>query len=168
MFHDCVKHRNRAAFLGVITSLGPSPYRQGLPYQPTTRPWSPHVVGCRHLGPGTCRSTTKRRDGHHSPRGRTTRPPNGGMASLEVRHANSQLLKVQNPHRYQCGGRHRAGCGACEYGPGAAGDEILATGNKGDATARQNSPSTSRTDPLPVQNSLCSRKIAPFWRVLRV
>ena len=43
MFHDCVKHRNRGAFLGVITSLGPSPYGQGLPYQPTTRPWSPHT-----------------------------------------------------------------------------------------------------------------------------
>ena len=60
MFHDCVKRRNRAAFLGVITSLGPSPYGQGLPYQPTTRPWSPHTFDFHEAMAPQCRAASPR------------------------------------------------------------------------------------------------------------
>ena len=91
----------------------------------------PHAVRCRHLGPGTCRSTTVRRDGHRSPRGRTTLPPNGGNGVIRGvtrrRHAASHLLMLQNPHRRRCGRYCEAGetggdCTAwprrCAAGPG--------------------------------------------------
>ena len=91
----------------------------------------PHTVGGRHLGPGTCRITTVRRDGHRSPRGRTTLPPNGGNGVIRGvtrrRHAASHLLMLQNPHRRRCGRYCEAGetggdCTAwprrCAAGPG--------------------------------------------------
>ena len=83
------------------------------------------------MGPGTCRSTTVRRDGHRSPRGRTTLPPNGGNGVIRGvtrrRHAASHLLMLQNPHRRRCGRYCEAGetggdCTAwprrCAAGPG--------------------------------------------------
>ena len=72
-----------------------------------------------------------RRDGHRSPRGRTTLPPNGGSGVIRGvtrrRHAASHLLMLQNPHRRRCGRYCEAGetggdCTAwprrCAAGPG--------------------------------------------------
>ena len=72
-----------------------------------------------------------RRDGHRSPRGRTTLPPNGGNGVIRGvtrrRHAASHLLMLQNPHRRRCGRYCEAGetggdCTAwprrCAAGPG--------------------------------------------------
>ena len=111
-----------------------------------------------------------RRDGHRSPRGRTTLSPNGGSGVIRGatrrRHADSQLLKVQNPHHCRCGRHCEAGQtgGDCTAWPRrcATGDGRTATGNKGGAEARQNSPNKNRTGPLPVQNSPCSPKMALF------
>ena len=73
------------------------------------------------------------------------------------RHADSQLLKVHNPHRHQCRRYCEAGetGGDCTAWPHrcAAGNGRTATGNKGGAEARQNSPNKNRAGPLPVQNS---------------
>ena len=111
-----------------------------------------------------------RRAGHRSPRGRTTLSPNGGSGVIRGatrrRHADSQLLKVQNPHHCRCG-RHceadQAG-GDCTAWPRrcATGDGRTATGNKGGAEARQNSPNKNRTGLLPAQNSPSKNRAGPL------
>ena len=111
-----------------------------------------------------------RRAGHRSPRGRTTLSPNGGSGVIRGatrrRHADSQLLKVQNPHHCRCG-RHceadQAG-GDCTAWPRrcATGDGRTATGNKGGAEARQNSPDKNRTGLLPAQNSPSKNRAGPL------
>ena len=76
----------------------------------------------------------------------------GEMASLEVRHAASHLLMLQNPHRRRCG-RY---CEADEIGGdylawprrGVAGDERLVTGDMDGAERTQDSPNKNRAGPL--------------------
>ena len=101
-------------------------------------------------------------------------PPIGGNCNIRGatrrRHADSQLLMLQNPHRHQCRARCRGrgpgwGAGGCRK-PGNCthgrrhGETNFAQQEPRRAASVQNSPSTSRTAPLPVQNSPCSPEMA--------
>ena len=103
-------------------------------------------------------------------------PPIGGICNIRDatrrRHADSQLLMLQNPHRHQCRARCKGrgpgwGAGGCRK-PGNCthgrrhGETNFAHQEPRRAASVQNSPSTSRTALLPVQNSPCSPEMARF------
>ena len=110
----------------------------------------------------------------------TSPPPNGGnciiRAATRRRYAASQLLMLQNPHRYRQGDRRghgEPGRSTHERRQGAAIARQLARGLRQSKTlfaqqqphrtpSVQNSPSTSRTAPLPVQNSPSTPEMAQF------
>ena len=97
-------------------------------------------------------------------------PPNGGngviRGTTRRRHAAYQLLMLQNPNRRRCNERQSDLVGPAVAPVGLAavpvGGGSSAPGHTDGAMAGQNSPSTSRTTPLPVQNSPCSPKTALF------
>ena len=97
-------------------------------------------------------------------------------AATRRRYAASQLLMLQNPHRYRQGDRRghgEPGRSTHERRQGAAIARQLARGLRQSKTlfaqqqphrtpSVQNSPSTSRTAPLPVQNSPSTPEMAQF------
>ena len=87
--------------------------------------------------------------GSTTPRVADSLPSNGGNCIIRDltrrRHAASQLLIVQNPHTRRHGRRRVA-------------DKTWVQRR----VARNNSPSTPRTPPLPVQNSPCTSRTAAF------
>ena len=114
------------------------------------------------------------------PQTSATPPPIGGnriiRAATRRRYAASQLLMLQNPHRYRQGDRRghgEPGRSTHERRQGAAIARQLARGLRQSKTlfaqqqphripSVQNSPSTSRTAPLPVQNSPSTPEMAQF------
>ena len=110
------------------------------------------------------------------PRTEGAPPPSGGNCNIRGatrrQHADSQLLMLQNPTATgmeRTGGTRGPGWGAggcrkpgnCTHGR-CHGETNFAQQEPRSAASVQNSPSTSRTAPLPVQNSPCSPEMARF------
>ena len=110
------------------------------------------------------------------PRTEGAPPPSGGNCNIRGatrrQHADSQLLMLQNPTATgmeRTGGTRGPGWGAggcrkpgnCTHGR-CHGETNFAQQEPRSAASVQNSPSTSRTALLPVQNSPCSPEMARF------
>ena len=96
------------------------------------------------------------------PRTTISLPPIGGIGIIRGvtrrRHADSQLLMLQNPHRRQRGGHREHG----EPGPSPMSNKSPATGPKGGPLPVQNSPRAPALAACAVQNSPCSPEMAQF------
>lgn len=61
MFHYLVTVREYSSYFSVLSSLTLTFSGPGSPNQSCSRQRLPHAIGGRHVGPGTCRSTTAQR-----------------------------------------------------------------------------------------------------------